>query len=70
MIGAYGTNLADSYYMKPSPHSTIMEFFLPGYFSRDQELPARSLGIQYIAWWNEQYAFIRPRNEKVLIETL
>jgi hypothetical protein len=54
IVGVYGTNLIDSYFMKPSPHTMLMEFFPSGYFSRDQELPARSLGTRYIAWWNEQ----------------
>ena len=54
VVGVYGTNLADTYFMKPSPHTTLMEFFPSGYFSRDQELPARHLGARYIAWWNER----------------
>lgn len=54
VVGVHGNNLADSYFMKPSLHTTLMEFFPSGYFSRDQELPARSLGTRYVAWWNEQ----------------
>lgn len=54
VVGVYGANLADSYFMKPSPHTILMEFFPTGHFSRDQELPARSLGIRYVAWWNER----------------
>jgi len=54
VIGIFGTNLADTYFMKPSPHTTLMEFFPSGYFSRDQELPARYLGWRYIAWWNDR----------------
>jgi len=54
VVGVYGANLADSYFMKPSSHSMLMELFPSGYFSRDQELPARSLGIRYVAWRNEQ----------------
>jgi len=54
VIGIFGTNLADTYFMKPSPHTTLMEFFPSGYFSRDQELPARYLGCRYIAWWDDR----------------
>jgi hypothetical protein len=54
VIGVYGTNLADTYFMKPSPHTTLMEFFPSGYFLRDQELPVRYLGWRYIAWWNNR----------------
>lgn len=54
VIGIFGTNLADTYFMKPSPHTTLMEIFPSGYFSRDQELPARYLGWRYIAWWNDR----------------
>jgi hypothetical protein len=42
--------------MKPSLHSTLMEFFPTGYFSREQELPARYLGTRYIAWWGDRWA--------------
>jgi len=49
-----------------------MEFFKSGYFSRDRELPARSLATRYIAWWNEQKLFgdtlpthVRPTEGRV-----
>ncbi|KZT63320.1 hypothetical protein DAEQUDRAFT_815723 [Daedalea quercina L-15889] len=32
----------------------LMEFFPPGTFVRDQEFAVRSLGMRYIAWWNER----------------
>ncbi|KAL6302988.1 hypothetical protein BKA93DRAFT_364114 [Sparassis latifolia] len=32
----------------------LMEFFPPGTFVRDQEFAARSLGLRYMAWWNDR----------------
>jgi hypothetical protein len=43
-------------FMRPSGHSTIMEFFPSGVFYRDTEISATSLGIHYTSWWNDQYA--------------
>jgi hypothetical protein len=56
VMGVYGDSLADSVFMRPSGHSTLMEFFPSGFFTRDAETAVRSLGIRYIAWWNDQYA--------------
>ncbi|OBZ67356.1 hypothetical protein A0H81_12672 [Grifola frondosa] len=35
----------------------LMEFFPPGTFVRDQEFAVRSIGMQYIAWWNDRKFF-------------
>ncbi|KAF9219516.1 hypothetical protein BS17DRAFT_420472 [Gyrodon lividus] len=51
LIGVYGDHLADSLYMAPSSHSTLMEIFPPGTFVRDAEISVNSLGINYLAWW-------------------
>lgn len=32
----------------------LMEFFPPDTFMRDQEFAVRSLGMRYIAWWNNR----------------
>jgi hypothetical protein len=56
MLGIHGNNLLDSVFMKPSPQTTLMEFFPPDMFSRDRELAAHALGMHYVAWWNHQYA--------------
>jgi hypothetical protein len=54
VMGVYGDSLADSVFMRPSGHSTLMEFFPSGFFTRDAETAVRSLGIRYIAWWNDR----------------
>lgn len=56
VLGVYGESLADSVFMRPSEHSTLMEFFPSGVFNRDTEISAHSLGVRYIGWWNDQYA--------------
>ncbi|KAJ8589367.1 hypothetical protein M405DRAFT_738703 [Rhizopogon salebrosus TDB-379] len=54
VLGVYGESLADSVFMRPSGHSTLMEFFPSGVFNRNTEIAAHSLGLRYIGWWNDQ----------------
>ncbi|KAJ7683011.1 hypothetical protein B0H17DRAFT_1014582 [Mycena rosella] len=54
MLGVHDSDLLDSAYMQRTPHTTLMEFFPPEKFTRDQEIVARSLGMRYIAWWNDR----------------
>lgn len=54
ILGVYGNSLADSVFMRPSGHSTVMEFFPENVFTRDAETAVRSLGIHYMAWWNDR----------------
>lgn len=56
ILGVYGDSLADSVFMRPSERSALMEFFPADVFTRDAETAVRSLGIHYIAWWNDRYA--------------
>jgi hypothetical protein len=58
VLGVYGETLADSVFMRPSEHSTLMEFFPSGIFNRDAEISAHSLGVRYMGWWNDQYALL------------
>lgn len=60
MLGVTGEPLADGYYMRPSPRSTLMEFFPPNIFMRDMEIPMRSIGIKYVAWWHSRYVLPCP----------
>ncbi|KAJ7634875.1 hypothetical protein FB45DRAFT_910124 [Roridomyces roridus] len=54
LLGVYDSDLIDCAYMQRSPHSTVMEFFPPQRFARDQQLVAESLGMRYIAWWKDR----------------
>ncbi|KAG2156820.1 uncharacterized protein EDB93DRAFT_1247012 [Suillus bovinus] len=54
ILGVYGDSLADSVFMRPSGHSALMEFFPSDVFTREAETAVRSLGIHYIAWWNDR----------------
>ncbi|KAG1840116.1 hypothetical protein C8R48DRAFT_838370 [Suillus tomentosus] len=54
ILGVYGDSLADSVFMRPSERSALMEFFPADVFTRDAETAVRSLGIHYIAWWNDR----------------
>ncbi|KAJ6627849.1 hypothetical protein B0H10DRAFT_1992185 [Mycena sp. CBHHK59/15] len=54
MLGVHDSDLLDSAYMQRSPQTTLMEFFPPDTFAREQEIVAHSLGMHYIAWWNDR----------------
>ncbi|KAG5735657.1 hypothetical protein E4T56_gene4122 [Termitomyces sp. T112] len=54
MLGPYGSDLMDCLFMKPSPQATLMELFPSGTFARDEELVARSIDIEYVAWWDDR----------------
>ncbi|KAF8187024.1 hypothetical protein K438DRAFT_1024603 [Mycena galopus ATCC 62051] len=54
MVGVHDSDLLDSVYMQRTPHTTLMEFFPPSTFTREQELVAASVGMRYIAWWNDR----------------
>ncbi|KAJ7666155.1 hypothetical protein DFH06DRAFT_1295308 [Mycena polygramma] len=54
MLGVHDSDLLDSVYMQRTPHTTLMEFFPPQTFAREQEMVAQSVGMRYIAWWNDR----------------
>jgi len=54
IMGVYGSNLFETVYMKPSPHTLVMEFFPDGVFTKDVEVVAGALGFDYLAWWGDR----------------
>ncbi|KAF8155884.1 hypothetical protein B0H34DRAFT_715231 [Crassisporium funariophilum] len=54
ILSVYGNHLMDSLFMAPSPQSTVMEIFPTDRFSRDMEYAVRSLGLHYMAWWDDR----------------
>lgn len=54
VIGVHSDDLFDFAFLRTSQKSTIMEFFPPQTFSRDRQLVAQSLRINYLAWWRNQ----------------
>jgi hypothetical protein len=42
-------------WMRPSSKATLMELFPQGTFSGDRELVMRALGLNYLAWWTDEY---------------
>ncbi|KAI0030021.1 hypothetical protein K488DRAFT_55137 [Vararia minispora EC-137] len=59
MLGVHGNGLTSLLWMKPSPRSTVMEFFFPGGFAHDYEYTARALGMVHFGYWGNK-AFTRP----------
>ncbi|KAJ7269861.1 hypothetical protein C8J57DRAFT_1323746 [Mycena rebaudengoi] len=54
ILGVHDSDLLDSAYMQRSPQATLMELFPPETFAREQQIVAQSLGINYVAWWNDR----------------
>ncbi|KAI0314669.1 hypothetical protein OF83DRAFT_1063437 [Amylostereum chailletii] len=59
MLGVHGNGLTSLLWMKPSPRSTVMEFFYPGGFAHDYEYTTRALGMVHYGYWGDS-AFTRP----------
>lgn len=51
MMGVHGNGMTSLVWMKPSRHSTVMEFYIPGGFTTDYQYTAYALGITYYGWW-------------------
>ncbi|KAF7325717.1 hypothetical protein MKEN_00422000 [Mycena kentingensis (nom. inval.)] len=54
MLGVYDGDLIDCAYMQRNPQTTLMEFFPPQTFALEQQTVAQSLGMRYVAWWNNR----------------
>lgn len=54
MLGVHGDALTQSIFMKSPATATVMEFFPDGAYWPAREFIARSLGMDYIAWWSDR----------------
>ncbi|KAI1798393.1 hypothetical protein LXA43DRAFT_968715 [Ganoderma leucocontextum] len=59
MMGVHGNGLTALLWMRPTPRSTVMEFFYPGGFAHDYEYTTRALGMVHYGFWNDKH-FTRP----------
>ncbi|TBU47870.1 hypothetical protein BD309DRAFT_1050565 [Dichomitus squalens] len=59
MMGVHGNGLTALLWMRPTPRSTVMEFFYPGGFAHDYEYTTRALGMVHYGFWNDRH-FTRP----------
>ncbi|KAG5716393.1 hypothetical protein E4T56_gene1989 [Termitomyces sp. T112] len=55
MMGVHGNGLTSLIWMKPTPRSTVMEFFFPGGFAFDYEYTTRALGMTHYGFWGNEY---------------
>ncbi|KAF8273430.1 hypothetical protein EI94DRAFT_1715877 [Lactarius quietus] len=55
MMGVHGNGLTALLWMKPTPRSTVMEFFFPGGFAHDYEYTTRALGMVHYGFWGNSY---------------
>ncbi|KAF8448686.1 hypothetical protein L210DRAFT_3388753 [Boletus edulis BED1] len=64
MMGVHGNGLTSLVWMKPSPKSTVIEFFYPEGFARDYEYTSRMLGMAHYGVWNNE-TFTQPQLPRV-----
>jgi len=64
MMGVHGNGLTALLWMRPTPRSTVMEFFFPEGFAHDYEYTTRALGMVHYGFWNDQ-SFTSPDVPKV-----
>ena len=55
MMGVHGNGLTSLVWMKPSPRSTVVEFFYPEGFAHDYEYTSRALGMVHYGFWNDKW---------------
>jgi hypothetical protein len=58
MLGVHGNGLTALVWMKPTPRSTVMEFFYPGGFAHDYEYTTRALGMVHFGFWGHRYVSV------------
>ncbi|KDQ55039.1 hypothetical protein JAAARDRAFT_134200 [Jaapia argillacea MUCL 33604] len=64
LMGVHGNGLTSLVWMKPTPRSTVMEFFFPGGFAQDYEWTTRALGMVHYGFWGNR-VFTRPGTPQV-----
>ncbi|KAF8349216.1 hypothetical protein F5887DRAFT_1233451 [Amanita rubescens] len=55
MMGVHGNGLTSLVWMKPTPRSTVIEFFYPKGFAHDYEWTTRALGMVHYGFWGSEY---------------
>ncbi|KZV84367.1 hypothetical protein EXIGLDRAFT_753895 [Exidia glandulosa HHB12029] len=64
MMGVHGNGLTALLWMKPTPRSTVMEFFFPEGFAFDYEWTTRALGMTHYGFWGNKH-FTSPNTPPV-----
>ncbi|KAJ6584674.1 hypothetical protein B0H19DRAFT_1206422 [Mycena capillaripes] len=59
MMGVHGNGLTNLIWMRPTPRTTVIEFFYPEGFAHDYEYTARALGITHYGFWGSS-SFTSP----------
>ncbi|KJA14321.1 hypothetical protein HYPSUDRAFT_150577 [Hypholoma sublateritium FD-334 SS-4] len=59
MMGVHGNGLTSLLWMKPTPRSTVIEFFYPLGFAHDYEYTTRALGMVHYGFWDAE-SFTSP----------
>lgn len=70
MMGVHGNGLTSLLWMRPSPRSTVLEFFYPGGFAHDYEYTTRALGMVHYGFWGDRFVHLLVAAAHVLIVSL
>ena len=54
-MGVHGNGLTALVWMKPTPQSTVIEFFYPEGFTSDYQYTTRALGMVHYGVWDDKY---------------
>ncbi len=69
VLGVHGSHMMDCIFMRPTPQSTVMEFFPLETYARDQEVAVQSIGLRYTAWWGSRLVYNSSRLYAIVVLT-
>jgi hypothetical protein len=61
-MGVHGNGLTSLVWMRPTPRSTVIEFFCEGGFAFDYEYTTRALGMKHYGVQGDKYVITHNRH--------
>lgn len=56
-MGVHGNGLTSLLWMRPTPRSTVIEFFYPKGIAFDYEWTTRAVGMTHYGVWNDKFVY-------------
>ena len=67
MMGVHGNGLTSLVWMKPTPRSTVIEFFFPKGMAFDYEYTTRALGMVHYSVWDNVWVTFRSTPKRYFL---